>query len=268
MKVEKQSHFHMKIYLNYDYQFSPKTTAFYIEHALYILGHEVVKKEEQGIDIVLNVEPCEVKTVKGAKTIYWEIDSYIHKGNHLPWYNLSDVVFIAQKPDLSYYPEHTYYLPLAADPFFHQNIPTEVKFDIVFTGRVDDNYQNRRELIGKLSKQFGFQQDSAEPGVAYSRTLSQGRLILNRSKEYDINMRFFEGMAVGTLLTNHVEGLEELATPFTHYIPYTSEEDCIERAKEYLADEKKRIEIAKEARNLILSKHTYVHRVKEMFSKL
>jgi spore maturation protein CgeB len=58
----------------------------------------------------------------------------------------------------------------------------------------------------------------------------------------------------------------ELATPDYHYVSFKTDEEFLDKLERYSKDKKARLEIAKNARNLILSKNTYQHRIKEILS--
>lgn len=240
------------------------SSAWYLTKAFKELGHELVTGYEA--DIVINIDGMpRIDRLPDAKYFLWDTDSFLHG---LAAQDTYDKIFIAGAPeDLVKYPPGTVYLPHAFDPGFHNPHDEEKEFDIVMIGSMTNIYTERMRLINSLRQRFTVLEETRDPGHEYAKALSRGKLIFNRSLgEQNIPMRFFEGMAIGTLLHNDTGNLDEFATPHVHFIPYKDERDMLIQAEYYLNHDDEREEIARASREHALSNHTYKHRAEEMLS--
>jgi len=69
-------------------------------------------------------------------------------------------------------------------------------------------------------------------------------------------------MAIGCLLTNRVPGIEEVGEDGRHFVLYDGTLDDAKLKIQYLLNHPEvREKIEKEARKLVLEKHTYRHRL-------
>jgi spore maturation protein CgeB len=196
----------------------------------------------------------------------WETDSFLDRER--PQEGTYDMLFIGGAPeDLKWYAKGTVFLPHAFDEELHKPIDVPKEYDLVMIG---SDYEERSRLIRLLRDNgFNIYVGRSDPGIPYSTELSKGKLIFNSSKtNWNIPMRFFEGMAIGALVTNDSGNLNDLATPFEHFLPYKTDEELLAVVKEYLKDDAKREKLAKDAREHVLKHHTYKHRVLTMLSYL
>jgi len=214
-------------------------------------------------DLIINVEPCEfIISYPGKKSCYWEIDNHIHIGRDVDKYQKVDHVFIAQKHFLNLYPkEKTTWLPLAADPEKHRLYLDEpLEFDVGFLG--NDTYPERRALLEQIGANYKLLRSTAQPGEEYSRMFSRCKIIFNRSMDNDLNMRVFEGISIGRLLlTDKVDGIDDLFEDGEHYVSYKDWNDLNEKIAYYLSHEKEREKIAETGANYVHAEHTYQHRL-------
>lgn len=261
----------MKLLVNYDY--GTLGTAYYFERAAKRLGHEVIRLGENtdNLDVVINIEPIgRIFKAPDVPCFYWECDSFIRKA--LPENEGAiDKLFLGGAPEDKYYfRRDAIFLPHAADKELHVPHPeVEKEFDLVMIGSMTNEYIERARLVDLLKTKFNVHVSRADPGVAYAQALSQGEIIFNRSyTDWNIPMRFFEGMAVGALLTNFHPNLDDLAEPYKHYIPYTSDYEMMENVEYFLKHPKELEEIRQNARKLVLDKHLYEHRVERMLQEL
>lgn len=237
-------------------------SAYYLKKALHKLGYTVTNELEAINIAVEHTSRVHVNTegkTKG-KTVYWDGDGCLRGGK--PEYN-ADYTFTTCKHHPS---PHSIFLPFAADPDIHKKM-REPDYDIVFVGRLDPMlYPDRVRLIELLGKKYKTLVTTTPSGFPYSIEMSRGKLIFNRTISMCANMRFFEGMAIGALVSNNP--LIEDAIPNEHYIAYGTDEELIEKMDEYLKDDKKREKIAKQSREYILNGHTYEHRAQTILSYL
>ena len=260
----------MRILLNYLYQYYPFTTASYIEMAMRERKEfEVFRMGENRVscaDVYLNIEPCgTIIRWPGRKTCYWEIDNHIHRGQDHEMYEKVDYIFITQKHFLHLYPKKkTFWVPLGADPEKHKLYPDEkIEFDVGFLG--NDTYPRRKGLLEKIGSNYKLLRSTAKPGEEYSRMLSRCKLLFNCSMDNDMNMRFFEAMSIGRmLLSDKVEGQDDLFKDGEHYVSFTDWPDLNKKIKKYLKNGKKREAIAKNGARYSHAFHTYRDRLNKM----
>ncbi len=183
-----------------------------------------------------------------------------------------DFVFVAQKVFLPYFREtgsrHARWLPLAASRTRHTPVDAVPQMDFVFVGTTEYQSSKKRcERLKRLSERYGIAVERDCDAEGMSWCYGHGRLGFNSSIAQDVNMRVFEVMAMGCpLFTNRdaaINGLTDLFEEGRHFIGY-SDEDMLEQAERYLADEPARRRIADAGRAAILEGHTYVHRVRTL----
>lgn len=163
------------------------------------------------------------------------------------------------------------WLPLGCDPDIHvRQYDCETKFDWAHVGNA---WPKRIEYLDALLKEF--------PNGIYSRQVifqqmarvySQSRIVFNNSFNNDINMRFFEALASGSFqICEKVEGngwaklgLGDFVDTFSYS---EGQHELIDRFKKWLdpANEERRKQIAKEGMEEVLSRHTYWHRLQNIF---
>lgn len=240
------------------------SSAWYLTKAFSDLGYEIVDGYEA--DLVVNIDGMRlIDSLPGAKYFFWDCDSFLHGPDEKT--KEYDQVFIGGSPeDLERYPEGTVYLPHAFDDEIHKPHDVEKEFDIVMIGNTDNNlYRKRNDAVKELARHFKVYHDQIEFGHPYAEAMSRGKLIFNMTLgEKNIPIRFFEGMAIGALLENYNDNLDDLATEGKHYIGYISNEDLIDKVKYYLNHNDERDALAKRARKHALKHHTYKHRAMEM----
>lgn len=260
----------MKILLNYDYRYYPYTTASYIEMAIKADKEiEMFRLGEDRLpcaDIYINIEPCqEIIRYPGRKNAFWEIDNHIHLGQDIEKYNKTQYLFITQKFYLPLYePQKTWWIPLACDPEKHKEYTDEkIIYDIGFLG--NDTYPYRKELLDRLGKKYRVLRSTAQPGEEYSRMLSRCKLLFNCSMDNDMNMRFFEAISIGRLLlTDKVDGQDELFVDGNHYISFKDWQDLDQKVEYYLKHYNEAEKIAKSGREMAHSMNTYKDRLYQM----
>jgi hypothetical protein len=260
----------MKILINYKYEYYPFTTASYFEMAAKALGHQMFRTTDDfnpaEIDFVLNVETCDkIIRLPNVPCLYYEIDNHIIEGRHRHFYDLVDLVLIAQPRFLEYYTDYkTAIIPLACWPDVHKPFYDEsIIYDIGFIG--NDTYPYRRRLLEVLEKNFRVLRTTSKPGEPYSRLLNQCKLTFNCAMRSDVNMRFFEAIASGRLLlTDYLPEQDSFATVGDHYVCYKDEENLIENVNYYLEHTKAREEIAHRGVLHMHKNHSYLNRLNEI----
>jgi spore maturation protein CgeB len=106
-------------------------------------------------------------------------------------------------------------------------------------------------------------------GMDMFTLLSRSKIILNIhgevAGEYAGNMRLFEATGVGScLLTDNKNNMNDLFAGGSEVVVYDNFDDCIEKAKWLLTNEKDRAGIAKKGQKRTLENHTVENRCKQI----
>ncbi len=205
-------------------------------------------------------------------TALWAIDNHLHAvtddGWHLDVAPRFDHVFAAQKSALlrlAARGAQAHWLPLAADPEVHAPHHVAKDLDVVFVGNVLPIHRRRRALLDRLARRF---RTTSVKGVFredMARVLSRAKVVWNCSLAGDLNMRVFEALAAGScLVTDRAgNGLLELFEDGGHLALY-DDETLEEVVAGLLADGPRRARLAERGRRLVVSHHTYTHRMREL----
>ncbi|MBI2353841.1 MAG: glycosyltransferase [Deltaproteobacteria bacterium] len=195
------------------------------------------------------------------------IDSHLNLETHLQIVAFFDYVFIAQRAYLDKLREvnpRTYWLPLACDPDVHGN-KTDVKcHEIGFVGKVISG-SRREKLLSYLNANIPIYYDRCFL-EDMARIFSESRVVFNEAVNYDLNMRFFEVLASGSLLLADMasgSGQDELFVEGEDYALY-HDSNLIDVSRFYLDNERIREKTAARGQRLVLNAHTYLHRVEDL----
>lgn len=212
--------------------------------------------------------PDNLKALPCPRVCYL-IDSHLNLQNHLQIAAEFDYVFIAQRAYLEQIRmvnPQSHWLPLACDPDVHGRIPGVKHHEIGFVGKVIPG-SRREALLSKLKSciplyvEVCFWDDMA-------RVLSESRIVFNEAVNHDLNMRFFEVLASGSLLLADMakgSGQDELFAEGEDYALY-HDPNLVEVARFYLDNERISERIAARGRQLVLNAHTYLHRVEDLLN--
>ena len=253
----------------------------------------------EGADLVLYVDDGRddipfPKIEVDCPTACWLVDTHLGFDTRFEIAKNFDYVFCAQQDGAEMMTERgiekAFWLPLACSPTAHPN----------YTELMAHAEREKWEQMGGLAKMHdlafvGFINEGAGPGshnrLDYLHDLFQAipnswitpncffedmayrfvraRMVPNISIRNDLNMRFFEAMSTGTcLLTNtDVVGISDLGfVEGEHFIGYEGIDQMIEKAQWGLNNPMEREEIAKAGHDLVRSKHTYAHRMADIFA--
>lgn len=195
------------------------------------------------------------------------IDSHRHLESHLKQAQLFDYVFIAQRAyldDFRAVNPQSYWLPLACDPEVHGKKTDTKLHDIGFVGGIEPG-SRRQLLLKKLNEHIPlyfercFWDDMA-------RVFSESHIVFNEAVNHDLNMRFFEALASGSLLLADMaenSGQDRLFMEGEDYALY-NDDNLVDSARFYLDNERIRNKIAARGRQLVLNAHSYDHRVADL----
>lgn len=211
---------------------------------------------------------------------YWVSDAHIGYDYRMNTAKKFDHVFVAQREFIEPFvrdgvaSEKIHYLPHAFEPDCYKPYDIINKWDWSFIGYL--NSPHRIDLLDRMCKEFpnwylGWR-DASAPGynsmedIAWK--LSQSKVGVNYSIKKDLNMRVFETMGTRTcLLTDKIPGVTELFESGKHLVTFKNEDDAIEKMRWLLEHDYERYEIAKNGYEEVLSKHTYMNRVKTILEK-
>ncbi len=199
----------------------------------------------------------------------WAIDTHLTPRRILHRAGEVEYVFAAQKEGASLLQRHlsrpVEWLPLACDPQVHAPQDQATTHDIGFVGHIHNEIRHRYiELIRRhwpnhLIERVFFRK--------MARAMASCRIAFNKSLNNDLNMRVYEAMASGAMLLTdglHKNGQGELFKDRKHIVEYTSIDEFLELAQYYLENDEDRERIANEGRNLVIERHTYLHRMRRI----
>jgi len=211
--------------------------------------------------------PKNLEAIKCPKACYL-IDTYSNHPWYLDWAKQFDYVFLA---DLSYVERfraasvNAFWLPLGCDPDIHHPVSLEKKYDIGFVGTVSEG-TDRHRYLNALARKFPLHYERSFLNDM-SNTFGHSKIVFNNAVgKTDLNMRFFEAMACGTLLFSDMardSGQDILFSPQRDYALY-NESNILEVAEYYLNDDLARDTVAKQGQQLVLAGHTYQHRMENL----
>lgn len=244
----------------------------YGDHGNYDL-HGLIDWGEDGLGVPLDWE-------LPHPNFYWIADSHLGYDYRLKRARQFDTVFASHKPSIERMVsdgiprEKIHYLPWAAEPMCYKPFPIVEKWDWCFIGYL--NNQFRIDLVDKFCKEFpvgekgyfGWRNPQV-PGYNcledVAKKFSQSRIILNEAIHDDLNMRVFETLACKRLLlTEDIPAIHDHFKDGVHLVTFRTIEESVRIAKDLLKDKERRESIAEAGYEEFLSKHTYMHRAKEI----
>jgi hypothetical protein len=260
---------------------------------------DLIKTSIKQKDIFLFIDPTNdfplgIEKVECLKIIYL-IDTHINmhsdKSNNfqlnhrLILSNFFDSIFLYHKKHLNNFIKFQYrfkkkklkrnifWSPVACDPNLHyQNLGNKRNYDISFVGQLGPEISFRHKFL----KRIYFSDNRSYIKKKYANNISdklmskiygQSKIVTNVSINNDINMRYYEAMAAGSLLlTNKIKnsGAEILFEENVDYVSYKNEKDAIKKINYYLNNSEKRKKIARTGQKKVLNYHTYKQRLKNI----
>lgn len=229
-------------------------------------------------DFILQVEPStyfyNLDKVDTPNAI-WEIDTlllrdnqYIQKIGGSEYIDQIGHIFTAKYNHLPQYTDDgidkVSHLPLACDPSIHKEFEEEKKYDVVFAG--NHTYAERQHYFKVLREaELNFFMGKAV-GDDYCRVMAQGKVAFNHGHVGEMNMRFFELMAMGAFqVCNIVHGQELLGfEDRIHLVNYVTDQDLVNVVAEFVNQPGKRKRIAQTGKEKVLAEHTYQHRAEQL----
>lgn len=225
-------------------------------------------------DFVLNIEPFSPLVTGKRWTGVWEIDTLLDRAEmKVDNWIASNMVFLANgiiPKRLETYEGDKMIFFQACDPEIDRrlkDIPQE--FDFIFSGTLGLKiYEEREKAMNLLRKEgftFGDFPKERSPHE-YVNFLNHARVQFIRSMDVngdcEIAQRFFECLAIGPVLTNYVEDLEQTGLiEGKDYLSYKDDKEMLEKMH-FLIDNPDKAElIAYSGRQKALLYHTYDNRL-------
>lgn len=215
--------------------------------------------------------------------IYWIADSHLGFDYRLQRAKQFDRVWASHKPSIPKFieggvdPAKISYMPWAAEPECYQPYPIIEKYDWCFIGHL--NNQFRIDLIDRFVKEWplgshGYVGWRMAEILGHNvledvaKKFSQSRIVLNESILDDLNMRTFEALACKRLLLcEDVPGVRDHFEDGKHLVLFKTIDEAVDKAKWLLKDDAYRAMVAEAGYREFLSKHTYMHRTKEILKQ-
>ncbi len=181
-----------------------------------------------------------------------------------------DFTFLAQRAHIPAFVEagipNVAWLPLACSPELHDVGPMDRIYDVAFVGGVPGNPNDRRwRLLDAIRGRYPNSKIGRFWPEEMAQIYAQAKIVVNMCVDRDLNMRVFEGLASGALLiTDEADGLEELFEDGEHLVIYRNDDDLVDLISHYLDDHATRDRIARQGQALVLDKHSYQHRMRQL----
>ncbi|MFO0899231.1 MAG: glycosyltransferase [Pirellulales bacterium] len=267
-----------RIALIYDHRTRPETTGSYCLRALtemleveHFHPDQLDQVPSSGFDLYLFIDDGfdYLFPERLRPNAWWAIDTHLAFDRSLNKSRNVDWVFAAQKDGAAELRaqgiESAMWLPLACDPDVHARVDVPKRHDVCFVGNLVGRV--RTDLVALVRQHFRNVYVGQDFFEEMARRYSESKIVFNRSVRNDVNMRVFEALASGSLLmTNDLRdnGLHELFQDGAHLATYSGPEELLDKVEYYLRREEKREAIAAAGRQLVLSAHTYQHRMKQL----
>jgi len=245
---------------------------------------------------------CERLSIICGKSIVWYVeDPYeipVNKRNAA----LFDLVFTNDISSVHEYGVKGRHLPLAACPEFHfHDAGNEgLRYDLFFAGTA---WPNRIKMLKAIEKDVkgikvklalptnehlpSFDMDIPPSSYAWRTPNTQFAQFANRSavvlfldRQFSTSggreeaatpgPRFFEVALAGgfQLVDRQIPGISHYLREGKDYAAFSSPEECVEKIRYYLSNDKERRKIAHSAQERVQNQHTYTHRVRSILEQL
>ena len=243
--------------------------------------HSFLKEElSKKVTLVNNPEEAEIVfnmgsihnkgLIKGKRlTLYLESDDYLYLGRNKEYYKDSDIVYISSKKYLKYYPPHTKLTFPAINPNFHRELPVEKRYDFVYIGTLEPLpvYINRLRWLNAFIRVTESIYIGYGRPETYPLLMSMGKVILNflpldpNTNSAGLNMKITESMAMGCMLTDYKDVLDDVAVRGVHYL-------TIDDFNQKKINEARINEVKKASRELVIKNYTFRHQVDKILNDI
>lgn len=174
--------------------------------------------------------------------------------------------------------DHVHLLPFAASTQIHKPMKVQKRYDVVVVGHAR---QDRIELIDKLRKEFkvktfgkGWGFDSIEvQGKNQVKAINLGKVYLSFPQTIagytNVKVGLFEAAACKScIVMPYIDEVENYFTYGTDILGYKDDAMLKDLLFEHLEDGSRRLWIAENAYNRVISEHTWLHRWKNVLNDI
>ena len=246
-----------------------------------VFGYDEIPTLPLGYDLYFFVEvrynPIEIPWYACPRVLYsWDahiLGADFYRNIH----NNYDKLCLASKLDVKNLQEmgvtNVFWIPEACNPKLHKDLGIERTFEIGLIGRHNSTYLrngfSKTDFINFLntSKYKSFFQTEIW-GLPYVELMNKTTLAFDRVISHNVGTRVFEVAAMGCVPLwadsgiSNINGMDDLMVPGVHYVPYADTiESLINVVDDLLKNPAKIEEIRIAAKQHVLAKHTYAHRV-------
>lgn len=156
----------------------------------------------------------------------------------------------------------------ACDPDVHKPEDASIEFDVGFIGEPDDTTGERKAVLEELQRNFRCYFSETTPTERIGAELSRCAVVFNHIRYEEVNIRFFEELAIGAQVVSHSPALGLFAQRGKHFLSYRSPSEAVWCVRYLLDHPEERIVMARRARAHALQFHTYKHRAREIIEFL
>lgn len=230
-----------------------------IDESIYPLESLLEKSGE--VDMVIQMDANQFFVGKSpVPNVVYAID------NHVAKYDATDFDFFfgAHSWGHGSDKENFHWMPCAYSPKDHYPTKARIIYDAGFIGVI---YENRKELIEKLSKVGKIAIGMGVLGEEYNNAYNQSRIGLCLSLCGDLPMRVFENAAQGLLVfADNQRDLEKLGMrEGEHYVGFSSIDEAVDKFS-YLMNHPKEVSVIAARGKDFLKEHTWESRAKSIIS--
>lgn len=206
-------------------------------------------------------------------TAVWLYDNYLNFRWHKEMAALFDYPFFAQlnRARLAerYTGQSVFWLPFAADEEFHRDFNVERDIDIGYLGTITE----QKKQYFRQFEESGLEVKTNERYLSYDeigRFYSRCKLVYNILARRDLNVRAFEASCAGAVVVNQgwIDEGSRLIFKEGESMAYHNFTDAPDICRRLLADDAKRKQMGENAKNIVISGHTYQGRMKTVIEKL
>lgn len=201
---------------------------------------------------------------------HWAFDNYRlggaidYRASHLFYTQPSWGRFFAERMNGA---NRTKLLTYAVDEEVYPEVESDYIYDVGFIGNVTDN-DGRQPYIDLIVDKYNCLISSDVPTRDIAKELSKCKVLFNHIRFEEVNIRFFEALACGAQVASYTPTLHMFADENKHYLTFRDEKEAIEKI-DFLLESPNRIkDMKKYAREEVLKRHTYKHRVQEVIDFL
>ncbi|MFC1624610.1 glycosyltransferase [Candidatus Omnitrophota bacterium] len=217
----------------------------------------------------------ELKSI-GTRVIYWFCDPEHPKKED--YSDIIDTMFLTNRGQLaeyrdSYNLKRVYYMPQGYGPYIQHRLNLPQSWDVGFVGAISDAplHKTRRRFINEIRKRYSLKASNAVRNNI-AEFYSHSKTVFG-SSDFDYELytsnRFFVALGCGACyITKKFKGIELLAENKKHLLWFEDKEELFDILDYYLSHDREREKIRRSAAKLALEKHTYLHRMKNIFDIL